>query len=67
MGESSENDDRHGSKRLLLNDPDAINNRLNKLELSLQQQQTTIVQQQARILQQETTIQQLVHSKPQGE
>ncbi|XP_052068995.1 uncharacterized protein LOC127708186 [Mytilus californianus] len=48
-----------GSKRLLLNDPDAINNRLNNLERSLQQQQATILQQQA-------TIQQLKQNNPQG-
>ncbi|XP_076075852.1 uncharacterized protein LOC143046580 [Mytilus galloprovincialis] len=66
MGESSENNERHGSKRLLLNDPDAINNRLNTLELSLQQQQATNLQQQARISQQEATILQLVQRNPQG-
>ncbi|XP_071133332.1 uncharacterized protein [Mytilus edulis] len=55
LGETNEI---HGSKRLLLNDPDAINNRLNNLERSLQQQQATILQQQA-------TIQQLKQNIPQ--
>lgn len=57
----------HGSKRLLLNDPDAINNRLNNLERSLQQQQAAMLQQQATILQQQATIQQLKQNIPQGE
>ncbi|XP_076072268.1 uncharacterized protein LOC143044224 [Mytilus galloprovincialis] len=57
MGGLEETNEIHGTKRLLLNDPNAINNRLNNLERSLQQQQATMLQQQTTLLQHETTIQ----------